>query len=267
VSAAGRLSPLASRRLWSLWDMLTFYAPAFLELAKEIGRIGGAIPKDGRDTVIKDPIKNSNISIMQSHRRSFDKLGLSMCRMQAGRIIDELHKDMKAGDFADMCRELYNRLVDECGQFHFISLSPEECRLYTPASPLFGTNVEDKLPSVAEDISEAGKCLGLLRPTAAVFHLMRVMEVGVQKFGDKLGVTLPDEKIWQIILDQVNSEIKKLGKDQPAKKYASVSAHLYNVKLAWRNEAMHPKATYTPEEAEGIFVAVRNFMTDLVGVL
>jgi hypothetical protein len=30
---------------------------------------------------------------------------------------------------------------------------------------------------------------------------------------------------------------------------------------------MHPKATYTIEEASGIFVAVKNFMNDLVEVL
>jgi hypothetical protein len=60
---------------------------------------------------------------------------------------------------------------------------------------LFGTEVEDKLPNVIEDIAEAGKCLGLRRPTAAVFHLMRIMEVGVQKFGDKLGVMLTEEKV------------------------------------------------------------------------
>jgi len=127
--------------------------------------------------------------------------------------------------------------------------------------------VEDKIPSVIADISEAGKCLGLERPTAAVFHLMRVMETGVQKFGDKVGVTLTDEKVWQVILDQLNAEIRGMGKDHLAKKYASISAHLYNVKLAWRNEAMHPKATYTPEEAERIFAATRGFMIDLAGVL
>ena len=78
---------------------------------------------------------------------------------------------------------------------------------------------------------------------------------------------MTDEKVWQVILDGVNARIKALGRAPEAKEYASISAHLYNVKLAWRNEAMHPKATYTPEEAEGIFRAVRSFMIDLVGVL
>ena len=47
---------------------------------------------------------------------------------------------------------------------------------------------------MSEDIAEAGKCLGVGRPTASVFHLMRVMEIGVPRFGDVLGVKLADEK-------------------------------------------------------------------------
>jgi len=158
-------------------------------------------------------------------------------------------------------------MVDECSLSHFLALTEDEYALLEPAASLFGTRVEDKLPQVSEDIAEAGKCLGLRRPTASVFHLMRVMEVGVQKFGEKLGVTLADEKVWQVILDQINVHIKTLGKGQKAKDYAAIAAYLYHVKLAWRNETMHPKATYTPEEADNIFRAVRSFMTDLVGVL
>ncbi len=94
------------------------------------------------------------------------------------------------------------------------------------------------------------------------------MEVGVQKFGDKLGVMLTEKKVWQVILDQTNAAIKKLPpKDPTGPAYASIYAHLYNVKLAWQNEVMHPKATYTDEEAVGIFQAVRNFMIELIKVL
>jgi hypothetical protein len=48
---------------------------------------------------------------------------------------------------------------------------------------------------------------------------------------------------------------------------ASVAANLYAVKLAWRNEVMHPKQTYTEEEAVALGTAVKAFMTDLLGVI
>jgi hypothetical protein len=39
------------------------------------------------------------------------------------------------------------------------------------------------------------------------------------------------------------------------------------VKDAWRNPAMHAEQKYTPEEAERIFVAIRNLMSNLAGHL
>src|SRR5262249_13649752 len=53
-------------------------------------------------------------------------------------------------------------------------------------APLFETplqdwgDVPDKFPSVVYDVTEAGKCLALGRDTAAVLHLMRVLERGLQ---------------------------------------------------------------------------------------
>jgi len=121
---------------------------------------------------------------------------------------------------------------------------------------------------MTEDISEAGKCLSLNRPTASVFHLMRVMELAVQRFGNELSVTLVTEKNWQVILDQINAAIRKLDAKQPkTKSYAQATSHLYNVKVAWRNEVMHPKQTYTFEEAKAIFDNVRTFVCDLETIL
>ncbi len=79
---------------------------------------------------------------------------------------------------------------------------------------------------------------------------------------------MANQKVWQVILDQINKEIRSMNaKDQLVKQYSPIAAHLYNVKLAWQNEVMHPKATYTTDEAENVIQAVRGFMSDLVGVL
>jgi hypothetical protein len=117
-------------------------------------------------------------------------------------------------------------------------------------------------------MEEAGKCIASARETAAVFHLMRIMEVGVQKFGRKLGVGLTNEKVWQVILDEINKAIKnkqvKTSKQKARQAiYAECAAHLFNVKLAWRNPVMHPKASYTAEETEEIFNHAKSFMRHL----
>ena len=108
--------------------------------------------------------------------------------------------------------------------------------------------------------------------TAAVFHLMRVMERGVQRLGGKLGIKVAGEKNWQNILDEVNKQIKSLPEGTRKLKaiksqLAAASAHLYNVKLAWRNPVMHPKASYSPEEAVDIYSHVKTFMAHLASIV
>jgi HEPN domain-containing protein len=131
--------------------------------------------------------------------------------------------------------------------------------------------LERKLPRASEDIAEAGKCFALTRYTACVFHLMRVMELAVQELGKRLNIKLTGEKNWQNILDEVNKALKALPAKTPAEKkkqarLAEASANLFNVKLAWRNPAMHPKRTYTEEEAERLMTGVKAFVRHIYGV-
>lgn len=149
----------------------------------------------------------------------------------------------------------------------FFAVSQNDASFYDDAC-LFGAEVEAKLPRLSGDISEAGKCMAFGRYTACVFHLMRVMEATVQDFGTAVGVSLTYEKNWQNILDEINKAIKAMDQKQSkTKKLAEAAAHLYNVKLAWRNAVMHPKDTYTPEEARAIFDNVKTFTSDLAPLL
>jgi hypothetical protein len=166
--------------------------------------------------------------------------------------------------------ELVNRISDELTSTLFLSVSLSRVPYYEQKVSLLDPDVTSKFPAkLSEDMGEAGKCLALGRYTATVFHLMRVMEIGVRKFGDKLGVTLAEEKNWQNILNETNKPIKAMAerKEPHATVYAAVAAHLYNVKVAWRNEVMHPKETYTEEEAENIFRNVKTFISDLAQLI
>lgn len=163
---------------------------------------------------------------------------------------------------------LRRTLLNQAGLISAIMLSPAERDLAEPKSPLFGVEVESKAPQMSEDIAEAGKCVAFGRYTASVFHLMRVMEIGLQRLGELLGVQLVTEKNWQNILDEVTKAVKALNqKEARTKTLAEAASHLYAVKVAWRNEVMHPKQTYTQEQAEAIFENVRTFVRDLAGLL
>jgi hypothetical protein len=193
--------------------------------------------------------------------------GFEMCSAGVNRLRDTMIRTDRAPDIASEIDDLRRRLMDQLERAYCLCLTSSERDLYAGGASKAATAIVGRLSDVSYDLDEAAKCLALGRSTAVVFHLMRVMEIGVQKFGDKLGVALVHEKNWQNILDQVNPQIKALGKAPEARRYAAIAAHLFHVKVAWRNEVMHPKATYTPDEATAVFAAVGTFMTDLVDVL
>ena len=132
--------------------------------------------------------------------------------------------------------------------------------------PAFGRVVDDALPKAAGEISEAALCLAFQRPTATVFHLMRAMELAVQKLADTLGVT-KIEKEWGKLLSDIGRAIEAMPKGKKRDSWSSIHSHLYHVKQSWRNDTMHPKTTYTEAEAVAVFAAVRTFMVELVPML
>lgn len=133
----------------------------------------------------------------------------------------------------------------------------------TSDDPPFGRLVEDVFPTASEEVSEAAKCLALQRPTAVVFHLMRAMELAVQRMARALGRNDPAEKVWGIILSDIDSEIQKMPKGAARDAWSACHTHLYHVKQAWRNDTMHPKTTYTEVQAGTVFEAVKSFMMHL----
>jgi len=168
-------------------------------------------------------------------------------------------------------RELRMRMHDELKRRLFLFVPSAEAAYYGKKEA-FGEQVARKFAKVIIEIEEAGNCIALGRSTAAVFHLMRVMEYGVQRLGKKLGIKLAGEMVWQRILNDLKSPIGKLPEKTPREKstkekYAEVLSLLYVVKLAWRNPTMHPRSSYSPERAAGIYNASKSFIEHLAGVV
>jgi hypothetical protein len=146
-------------------------------------------------------------------------------------------------------------------------ISPDRAAFYAKPQ-LFGEAVNERFPGCQYDIEESGSCYAAGRGTAVAFHLMRVMEVAVQEFGTSLGIVLTNEKNWQNILDEINKAVRTLpARDQRTIALSQAAGHLYNVKVAWRNPTMHPKITYTLEEAADLIPTVKAFMNVLVQVI
>jgi hypothetical protein len=247
--------------LVSLMELLKYNAEACCRLCGLVGQMVIVLnnSSDFPDTIV-EPLGSTLGELMLEA----EKLQLRSAMQQLVRIKGMIDaRDVNTRSMATLMIEVQNRLVDDLSARLFLAVPSRQEHFYKQEQPLFGDDVENKFGQMSEDIAEAGKCISMNRNTAAVFHLMRVMEIGVQRFGDKLGVTLVQEKVWQVILDQTNAAIRKMDPKQPkTKAYAEAASHLYNVKVAWRNEVMHPKQTYTDEEAMAIFGNVRTFIIE-----
>lgn len=245
-------------QLLSWWDMEIFFAEELYRVARLLEVLSS--PVCGREDLEK--VGSADVAA------SFRKLGLNFSLKHLERLLESarsaIDEKRQSDELLWVVRELQQRVQDELSERFFLYIPPEDAGFYKNADGSLAGPVLDKWPRLAEDSSEASKCFALGRHTACVFHLMRVMEFGVQQFGRKLGVKLSEEKRWQTILDQTNSIIKGMDQKLPeTKALSSVASNLYHVKAAWRNEVMHPKGTYTREESFALIGAVKAFITEL----
>lgn len=169
--------------------------------------------------------------------------------------------------------QLSTVLADELRTSYFLKVRSNMAHYLENEASAYGEVVDLKFPNAVEDMSEAAKCLALGRQTACVFHLMRVMEHCVHRLGSKLKVKA-DVKTdtWYKIANDINNAVyampgKTSAQANKKQKYALAYTNLNGVRMAWRNDVMHPKATYTEEEASNIFSHVGAFLKSLAPLL
>jgi hypothetical protein len=147
--------------------------------------------------------------------------------------------------------------------------------LYRKGGELFGPDVASKFSTAgAFEIDEAGKCLAVGRGTASVFHLMRVMEVGVRAASACLGIADPvrrADRNWGAMLRKFKEDMDRRNKSKPplwavpsdSQFFDEIYVSLDAVRNVWRNPTMHVENKYTTEEAQHILVSVRGFLKKL----
>ena len=152
---------------------------------------------------------------------------------------------------------LEERLPEELGAIRLLTLSPSQWRHLVDPAP-FGAAVEFAFPEAGYDIEEAALCLAIRRPSAAVYHCMRVVECGLAVLGGSLRTNLlGEDRQWTRIMARLR---EAAGPDQ-----AAVLAALEQVRRCWRGARLVPAEKYTEAEAERLFRAASVFMSTLAG--
>jgi len=172
---------------------------------------------------------------------------------------------------ADLLADFRLRLADELSARACLMIEPHEAKLFTDPHP-FGPEVAAAFPSTTIDIEEAGKCLALDRGTATVFHLMRVVEMGLRVLGKSLNDPALDPKrnpSWEAILKKAEDELRKpLAQRSPEWRQnevfnSSAVASLRAIKDAWRNPTMHVEIHYSETQAGDVWHSAKGFMRHL----
>jgi HEPN domain-containing protein len=265
-------------------DMLKAYAHLFYLVGDMLGSFGHMV----------EVIRNSNVPFAAEPKvnllASLNNM-LTICSEVnlpvSVKGIERARKQVEAEDVTvrqvgEVLRELNRRIQDELESLRFLYVPPDRALYYQQRIKaddtkrkyrLLSGTAKKKFAHSIEDAEEAANCIALGRYTASVFHMMRIMERGVQRLGKKLKITIPvEEKAWGQISNHINGALKKLPNSTPQEKriharYAKAAVYLDNVREAWRNPTMHPKETYTEEEAENVFRFVKQYMDHLAPTL
>jgi hypothetical protein len=250
--------------------MENFSAARFFTIAKMLTSLK-VYSQHSLDNGDKDLLTPESIEIFSKSLRDIDtdckKLGLAVSVKTIEYAIILLKPETMFSSLAAAIDHISSNINWEMQGILFFHMPSSRASFYDKKE-LFGKEVNSKFPGIQFDMVEAGNCYASGRGTACVFHLMRIMEVGVQQFGTKLGVASVTDKNWQNILNEINKAIKVLPpKDRATVAMSQAAANLYSVKLAWRNEVMHPKDTYTLEEAENLIGQVKLFMCQLAVII
>ena len=228
-------------------------------------------PRDDTAHPMPDELRNSLRRVLGNLELECRTLRFKSCFATVSRlqmILDEETATLR--DLKEEAEQFEDRLIDELRETSCFALEGRGEELFLGVHH-FGEAVSKRFPGTVVDIEEAAKCLAFDRGTACVFHLMRVLEIGLQELAHDLRIEHLDRN-WQTLLNNVQRSMKALPhmteaeKEYQARRSGAV-AHLQNVKDAWRNEVMHPRSVYTVKQARDIWNHTEAFMKSLVAFL
>lgn len=199
-----------------------------------------------------------------------ETLGLDFTLIKIEEALGRLESNSSIQLAPEDITTILDRLSDELNTNLIFQLNPQNIEYY--ASLEKWKQVTDKFPKTSFDIDEAGKCFSQERYTACVFHLMRVFEQGIHEIAKSLAVTLNENQGWHKHLDKIDSAIEVLPdgnstEKKRKKEMQQARSHLHGIRQGWRNDTMHPKDTYTEEEAKTLYHHTKAFMCHLVDII
>jgi hypothetical protein len=236
-------------RLVTLLQMLQFNAHSFVTLVNDLSDLESRARSEDPSLADDDPAKKDFIEILIRIQVETKRLRLMSAYKQAVhamRVIEAKVQGSNSFSYADLeslFGDLRRWVVNDLEETVFYKVDPnvvsdfyrkEPPDAYTPlaeldaidkgtdgivrryvlksSAELFGNDFAAKFASLSNEIEESAQCLVLDRWTASVFHLMRVIEVGLRSLGKSLNEPSLDPKknpSWEAILRKCDDQLQK----------------------------------------------------------
>lgn len=268
--------------LWSLWDMLEFYASRFMELlhsmrVMEVGFSGEETLGDHQSVYIDENV----ITEIDTFCDASKSVGLHMTSFAAASLYEWLgffrydeRVRLRGDQFPELrerLRDIDRRFRDEIKLHSFFVMNPKSAELFTQSDPLFGADVDAQFSDARLDISEAGKCLATARYTASVFHQMRAVELAVRVLAVRLSASVQSASgeflPWGMIISNIKHKIEVMPAGPVKDEWLGAFAFLLSANRGWRTKTAHPEKIYTEDEALNTLMASKAFMISALKLL
>jgi hypothetical protein len=262
-------------RLWSLWEMLRFYAERFhaaTNMLTGLREFVAQIPTEDDGAVLGDQLRGLNdvkgkfqdlLSLMREMNLevSVQNIEYLSNRINNNPVID--------GDFRAALGLSFRLLNDELRTHVFLHIDRRNKELFEQAVPPFGDRVQTTFPSAIYEIEEAAKCLALERSTGSAVHSIRCLEAGIRALSRCLAIPDPtkaSDRNWGALLRTLKAEIDRRWPGSSTRMsgdgefFDNAYAGLAAMQNPWRNATMHLDQKYTPDEARHVYETVKGFM-------
>ena len=174
------------------------------------------------------------------------------------------------GQIRKQVRLLRTAIHSEIKERLFLFLPPDRAIYYPKDDAPLGRQVAERFPKVEADVIAGRRAYAFGLDTAAVFHHMRALEIGLWAVARKLEIKLEGTEQWKRVIDDIESYVKGLEQKPRTKQrlrtqtfYSEAAKEFRYFKDAWRNHVMHARVSYEQDEAARIMAHVGDFIGHL----
>lgn len=282
--------PFQAFKLFSLADMFRFLPSTAYLVSGRLTSLQYDLMKDRLpaglalySTPSAERLKHWKITL-DKLRPLAEKMGMSRTLERLGRIDSKIHQ-WNNTTLLDVSRELDFAVMSDFADYRFFYI-PKGTADYYEQADLF--EVADQFPSANVEIRCAGNCYATGNYTAAVFHLMRAVEIctrimvremGADKYLIHSGIPIPVELCdWDKLIQGMNKALLDLEKGKGADPVIRKTYNFYSTakgtftyfKDAWRNILSHTntigdtdRTLYLQGETEEIMRETRRYVQHL----